>query len=201
MVASQLRTTAVTDARLVAAMSEVAREDYLPAAHAALAYRDRPVPLGGGREQNAPLATARLLNAADIRPTDRVLLIGGASGYTAALLSRLAASVVSVESDPGLQRPSNGNVETVENVLAEGHPAGAPYDVIVVDGAVEQLPDALVAQVRVGGRIVSGIVERGVVRLAAGTRTAGGFALTPFADIDCVILPGFARPRSFSFPG
>lgn len=201
MVASQLRTTAVTDTRLIAAMADVPREGFLPAAHAALAYRDRPVPLGGGREQNSPLATARLLNAAEIDAGDRVLLIGGGSGYTAAVLSKLAANVVSVESAPTLQRASSGNVETVEGVLAEGHADGAPYDVIVVDGAVEQLPDALVAQVRVGGRIVAGVNEGGVIRLASGTRTAGGFALVPFADIDCVTLPGFARPRSFSFPG
>lgn len=198
MVASQLRTNAVTDTRVIAAMAEVPREDYLPAADAALAYRDRPVPLGRGREQNSPLATARLLNAAEIGAGDKVLLIGGASGYTAALLTRLAASVVSVESDVELGRGSSG---AVEGVLAEGHAAGAPYDAIVIDGAVEVLPAALIDQVKVGGRIVAGVVENGVTRLAVGTRSDGGFALVPFADMDCVILPGFSRPRPFHFPG
>lgn len=200
MVASQLRTNAVTDVRVIAAMAKVPREDYLPAADSALAYRDRPVPLGRGREQNAPLATARLLNAAEVVAGDRVLLIGGTSGYTAALLSRLAATVVAVESDAEFLRDSAGNIEVIEGPLGAGHAAGAPYDAIIIDGAVEQLPAALVEQVKTGGRIVAGVVENGVTRLAVGTRSGGGFALVPFVDMDCVILPGFARPRPFHFP-
>lgn len=207
MVASQLRTSGVTDPRLIRAMAEVPRERFMPAGFGELAYRDRALPLGHGREQNAPLATARLLGEAAIRAGDSVMLIGAASGYTAALIAHLGSSVVAVESDTALAASAGqalagtAGVRLVEGALADGHEDAAPYDAIVVDGAVEQLPDALVAQVREGGRIASGIVERGVTRLAAGTRTAGGFALTPFADIDCVVLPGFARPRGFSFPG
>lgn len=208
MIVSQLRPNAVTDVRLIAAMASIPRENFLPPSVGALAYRDRPLPLDGGRELNAPLATARLINEAAILPGQRVLLVGAAGGYAAALIAALGAHVVAVENDSvmiGTARAALGDtvgVTLVEGTLAEGHAADAPYDAIVIDGAVETLPDALVDQVRVGGRIVGGLVDRGnVTRLAAGTRTAGGFSLVPFADIESVILPGFARPRSFSFPG
>ncbi len=205
MVASQLRTNAVSDARVVAAMDTVAREDFLPVAVAGLAYRDTAVPLGHGRAQNVPIATGRLLTQAELRPGDRVLLIGAAGGYTAAVLAHLAASVVAVESDPALAALARtalagiAAVTLVEGPLAAGHADAAPYDVLVVDGAVAALPDALVAQVAVGGRVVAGIIDRSVTRLAAGRRTAGGFALLDFADVDCVPLPGFAQPRPFTF--
>jgi protein-L-isoaspartate(D-aspartate) O-methyltransferase len=205
MVLSQLRPNAVTDARVVAAMGEVERERFVDADQAPLAYRDRPVAVGGGREINAPLATARLLTEAAIAPHHKVLLIGAATGYTAALLAKLAAAVVAVESAPALverARASLGgldNVTLVEGPLPAGDHAHAPYDVIVIDGAVEELPQALVDQLAVGGALVSGMADRGVSRLARGARSAGGFALVPFADIDCVPLPGFARPGGFQF--
>lgn len=205
MVASQLRTNAVSDARVVAAMDMVPREAFLPADVAALAYRDTAVPLGHGRAQNVPIATGRLLTRAELRASDRVLLVGAAGGYTAAVLAQIVASVVAVESDPALAAQARtalegiAGVTLVEGPLEAGHAEGAPYDVIVIDGAVEALPDALVEQVGIGGRVVTGLADRGVTRLAAGRRTAGGFALLDFADIDCVALPGFAQPRAFTF--
>lgn len=205
MVASQLRTNAVSDARVVAAMALVPREAFLPGDVAALAYRDTAVPLAHGRAQNVPIATGKLLTAAELRADDHVLLIGAAGGYTAAVLAELVAEVVAVEVDPllaGAARTAltgTPGVTLVEGALEAGHAAGAPYDVLIVDGAVEQLPDALIAQVKVGGRVVSGLADRGITRLASGRRSEGGFALLPFADIDCVVLPGFARPRSFTF--
>jgi len=205
MVASQLRTNAVSDPRVVAAMLKVAREAFMPGHVGDLAYRDTSVPLGRGRSQNVPIATGRLLTEADLLPADRVLLIGAAGGYTAAVLSHLVTSVVAVESDPELAAfarkalASYANVTLIEGALEAGHADGAPYDVLVIDGAVEAVPDALVVQLAPGGRAVGGLFERGVTRLAAGGRSAGGFALMPFADVDCVPLPGFARPRSFSF--
>lgn len=205
MVASQLRTNAVNDARVVAAMASVPREAFLPDDVAALAYRDTAVPLAHGRAQNVPIATGKLLTAAELRADDRVLLIGAAGGYTAAVLAELVAEVVAVEVDPvlaGLARTAlvgYSAVTLIECPLDVGHAAGAPYDVLVVDGSVEQLPDALIAQVKVGGRVVAGLADRGITRLAYGRRSEGGFALLPFADIDCVVLPGFARPRSFTF--
>ncbi|UZK71161.1 protein-L-isoaspartate O-methyltransferase [Sphingomonas sp. S1-29] len=205
MVASQLRTSGVSDARIVAAMAEVPREAFLPAEVRSLAYRDTMIALGTDRFQNLPLATGRLLNEARIMAGDRVLLIGATGGYTAAVLAKLAGQVVALESDAALAADARtalagiANVELVEGPLNAGWAEGAPYDVIVVDGAVEELPAAIAEQVRPGGRIVSGVVDRGVTRLAAGERTQGGFGLFDFADIDCVVLPGFARPTSFRF--
>lgn len=205
MVASQLRTNAVNDQRVVAAMARVAREDYLPADARLLAYRDTAIPLGNARWANLPIATGRLLTEAYLQPTDRALLIGAAGGYAAALLAELVAHVVAVESDPALAALARGALEAadavtfVEGPLDAGHAEGAPYDVLVVDGAMEVFPDALVEQVKPGGRVVAGLVDRGVTRLASGRRTEGGFALVPFADIECVVLPGFAAPRPFTF--
>ncbi|MGN6375100.1 MAG: protein-L-isoaspartate O-methyltransferase family protein [Sphingomonas sp.] len=205
MVASQLRPNAVNDPRVVAAAARVPREDFLPEAVRPLAYRDTAVPIAHGRAANLPIATGRLLTQAQVRPTDRVLLIGAAGGYTAAVLSLLAIEVVAVESDPALlaiARPAlaaYSNVALVEGELGLGAPDRAPFDRLVIDGAVEHVPEALVDQVRPGGRIVTGLIDRGITRLAAGTRSEGGFGLSTFADVDCVALPGFARPRAFTF--
>jgi protein-L-isoaspartate(D-aspartate) O-methyltransferase len=205
MVASQLRTNAVNDPRVVAAMARVPREAFLPEAQRGLAYRDTAVPLAHGRAANLPIATGRLLTQAQVLPTDHVLLVGAAGGYAAAVLALLARDVVAVESDPALLAIAGpalkpyANVTLVEGDLAAGAPDRAPYDLLVVDGAVEQLPDALVEQVRPGGRVVGGLIDRGVTRLAAGVRSHGGFGFSTFADVDCVALPGFARPKAFTF--
>jgi protein-L-isoaspartate(D-aspartate) O-methyltransferase len=205
MVASQLRTNAVSDQRVVAAMARVPRETFMPEGVRSIAYRDAAIPLGGGRYANLPMATGRLLTEAYLTPTDRVLLIGAASGYTAAVLSEIVGSVVAVESDPTLLATARaalagvGNVEIVAAPLNEGHAAGAPYDVLIVDGAIEAIPDALIAQVRSGGRVVSGIAEHGLTRLASGRKTDGGFALAAFVDVECVVLPGFDTPKPFRF--
>ncbi|MEN2786566.1 protein-L-isoaspartate O-methyltransferase [Sphingomonas qilianensis] len=205
MVASQLRTNAVSDPRLVAVMARVPREKYLPVEAQAMAYRDTALPLGRGRFQNVPIATGRLLTEAVLQATDRVLLIGAAGGYTAAVLAEIVASVTAVESDAALAAlartalADHANVTVVEGPLEAGAADAGPYDLLVIDGATEHLPEALLAQVKPGGRVVGGIADRGVSRLAAGRRSAGGFALLPFADIDCVPLPGFARTKSFTF--
>lgn len=205
MVVSQLRPNAVTDQRVIAAMATLPRERFLPAEVRGQAYRDTSIPLGAGRFANLPMATARLLNAADLHADDRVLLIGAAGGYTAAILSEIVATVTAVESLPALCALARGaladrsSVTLVEGPLANGAPDHAPYDVLIVDGAIERVPAAIVAQVRDGGRIAMGVVERGVTRLAAGRRSAGGFGEMPFMDCDCVILPGFDRPAGFRF--
>ncbi|MFV0623065.1 protein-L-isoaspartate O-methyltransferase [Sphingomonas sp. ac-8] len=205
MVVSQLRTSAVDDSRVVKVMGEVPRERFVPAAQRAIAYHDREVALGNGRAMNPPLASARLVTEADVASTDRVLLIGAATGYTAAVLAKLAGSVVALEADATLAGQARdalagaGNVTVVEGPLAAGWAEGGPYDAIVIDGAVDSVPDAIVAQVKADGRIVTGIADRGVTRLAAGRRSEGGFGLADFADTDCVVLPGFAKPPSFQF--
>ena len=205
MVASQLRTNAVNDPRIVASMARVPREAFLPEGVRAIAYRDTAVPLGRGRFQNVPIATGRLLTEAYLLPADRVLLIGAAGGYTAAVLVEMVAQVIAVECDPVLAAQAreslagNANVTVVEGSLEAGYEAGAPYDVLVIDGAVEHVPDALVAQLAPGGRVVTGIADRGITRLTSGRKSGGGFGLLDFADIDCVALPGFARSKTFTF--
>jgi protein-L-isoaspartate(D-aspartate) O-methyltransferase len=205
MVASQLRTNAVNDPRVVAAMARVPREAFLPEAQRGLAYRDTAVPIAHDRAANLPIATGKLLTQARVLATDHVLLVGAAGGYAAAVLALLARDVVAVESDPALLAIAGpalkpyANVALIEAELTAGAPDRGPYDLLMVDGAVEQLPDALIEQVRPGGRVVAGLIDRGVTRLAAGVRSHGGFGLSTFADIDCVVLPGFARPRVFTF--
>ena len=205
MVANQLRTNAVNDVRVVAAMARVPREDYLPDEHRAIAYRDTLLPLANGRRHNSPLATGRLITEARIGAHDHVLLIGAAGGYAAAVLAELAGSVVAVEESEalvGLAKASlaaNAKVELVQGPLAQGWAAGAPYDALVIDGAVEHVPDALLRQLKPGGRVAAGIADRGITRLAAGRKTEGGFGLMDFADIECAPLPGFGRPPSFQF--
>lgn len=205
MVASQLRTNAVNDPRVVEAMARTPRENFLPAEQKGLAYRDTLLPLPGGRRHNSPLATGRLLTEAHVRPEDHVLLIGAAGGYAAALLAQLAGSVVALEQEDALVAlartalAGEAKVELVQGALETGWAAGAPYDLLIVDGAVEQLPDALIAQVKPGGRVVTGVVDRGVTRLAAGRRTEGGFGLLDFLDVECTELPGFRRLRTFTF--
>jgi protein-L-isoaspartate(D-aspartate) O-methyltransferase len=205
MVQSQLRTNAVNDPRVVTAMGRVPREAFVPEDARRLAYRDTAVAIGNGRYLNLPIATGKLLTEAYLEPTDRVLLIGAAGGYTAAVLSGLVRSVVAVESDTDLAAHAlvalagYGNVELVEGPLEQGHQAGAPYDVLIVDGCVELLPESLVGQVAPGGRFVIGLRERGVSRLASGRAIKGAFGLRAFADVDCVALPGFSAPRGFAF--
>ncbi|MEI5687055.1 protein-L-isoaspartate O-methyltransferase family protein [Sphingomonas kyungheensis] len=205
MVASQLRTNAVNDQRVLVAMNTVPREEFVPAESRALAYRDTALPVAGGRAINLPMVIGRLLTEAYLEKNDRVLLIAAAGGYTAALLAQIVAEVVAVEEDAtllGLARQAlaaTPNVTLVEAPLREGHAAAAPYDVLIVDGAVEHLPETLIDQVKVGGRVVTGLIENGVVRLASGRKTEGGFGLAPFLDCDCVTLPGFARPQGFRF--
>jgi len=205
MVASQLRTSSVNDPRVVEAMARVPREQYVPAAQRELAYRDRLIPAAGGRKLNTPLATGLLITLAQVAPSDRVLLIGAGGGYAAAVLAELASEVIAVEEDPTLAAlardalAGTANVTLIEAALAGGAPGHAPFDVLLVDGAVEQLPDPLVAQLKVGGRAAASLVDRGVTRICSGQRTDAAFALTDLYDVECAVLPGFARPRNFRF--
>lgn len=205
MVSNQLRTTAVSDPRINAVMGRVAREDFVPEDRRALAYVDIVTPLGGGRGLSAPMTTARLLNEAELKESDTVLLIGAATGYAAALLSQLVASVTAVEVDAALAAQARANLASLANVtlvegaLAQGAASGAPYDVIVIDGAIEDLPAALTDQVREGGHVVAGLVDGGVERLVRGVKAGGAISLVSFVDADCARLPGFERPKAFAF--
>ncbi|MGC1470226.1 MAG: rRNA adenine N-6-methyltransferase family protein [Sphingorhabdus sp.] len=202
MVDSQLRTNGITTAWIVKAMGELPRENFLSAGKEAFAYLDRSVPLGNGRMLNPPLATAEMLQIAEVSDSDNVLLIGAGTGYMAALLSGRAGKLVAVESDADLAKTARTNVaglNLVEGGLGEGADKDAPYNVIVIDGAVEQLPAAIEAQLAEGGRIVAGLAEGPVRRLAVGTKHGGHVALRAFADTEVASLPGFERAREFVF--
>ncbi len=198
MVESQLRTSDVDDPRVIAAMAHVPRETFLPETRRAMAYIDRPVPLDGGRALNPPLVTGRLLKEAQVAPGEKVLLIGAATGYAAALLARLGAQVTAVETTDGPDVAVAG-VDVVRGSLVDGAPDGAPYDLLFIEGAVEEVPAALVQQLVDGGRVVTGLLERGVTRLCSGSVVAGMLGLTSLVDMEMVLLPGFAKPERFVF--
>ncbi|MFM9978528.1 MAG: protein-L-isoaspartate O-methyltransferase family protein [Sphingomonadaceae bacterium] len=202
MVASQLRTSGVTDARLLEAMAQVPREHFVPEPMRASAYIDRPIELGGGRALNPPLVTALLLEAAAIQSSDRVLIVGAATGYAPTVAAALAARVVAVECDARMAeraRESMIGIELVEGPLAVGVPGHGPFDAIVVDGAIEQVPEAIVDQLAPHGRLAAALLDDGVTRLALGRKGGKGFAMVPFIDAEAVLLPGFALPRVFAF--
>mgnify|MGYP003643206409 FL=1 len=205
MVVSQLRTTDVSDPRVIAAMSHVAREDFVPAAQRHFAYADRGVQIGEGRSLNPPLTTGRLLDVANITPADKVLLIGAATGYTAAVLAQLAGSVVAVEQNSKLAATAKKNLADFANVTiecgnhAEGWGPSAPYSVILLDGLAEQIPQTLIDQLAPDGRIVAAIMHDGVPRLALGRTAAGHVGYQYFADCGGCPLPGFEEAKSFKF--
>ena len=204
MIASQLRTTGVNDPAVLAAIGEVARERFVPRDKLPLAYADALVPLKPGRDLNSPMALGRLLTEAAPRKGERVLLIGAATGYAAAVLSRMVGPLVAVEEDGELaafarDALAGSEVTLIEGPLTAGHAAGGPYDLILIDGAVEYLPDALIDQLAERGRLAAGMLDRGVTRLAIGRKAGEGFGMASFADAACAILPGFIKPRAFTF--
>lgn len=211
MVDSQVRPSEVSDLRLIAAMLEVPREKFLPESKLALAYLDLDAPVTegeGGRTRRLlkPMVLAKLLQVAEVAAGDRVLDVGCATGYAAAILGRLASSVVALEEDPALARVATAslaavgahNVEVAVGPLAQGWPAGAPYDVILLDGASEMLPKALLRQLKDGGRLVG--IEAGTPGKAMIYRAAAGeVGGRPIFDANAALLPGFARPPAFVF--
>ena len=204
MIDSQLRTNDVIDPDVVAAMAAVPREAFVPAALSSVAYMDRAIALGDGRALNPPLVTGRLLVEAAVRPGMRVLLVGAATGYTAALLAKLGAEVHAVEERADLIEAARAAavdlaIAWTQGPLAAGAPKAAPFDRIIIEGAVETLPDALVAQLAEGGRIVAARRDGSVSRLVQGVKAGGTVALRAFADMDVAPLPGFAAPSGFRF--
>lgn len=204
MIDSQLRTNDVIDPAVVGAMGAEPREAYVPAAFAGVAYMDRAIALGNGRMLNPPLVTGRMLVAAAVRPGMRVLLVGSATGYTAALLARIGAEVHAVEEQADLMTiaqdaAAGADIRWVAGPLAAGAPAAAPFDRIIIEGAIETLPDALAAQLAEGGRLVAARREGAVSRLVLGVKAGGAVPLRSFADMDVAPLPGFAAPAGFQF--
>jgi protein-L-isoaspartate(D-aspartate) O-methyltransferase len=207
MVDGQVRTADVTDAALLDAMLTLPREQFLPPALVPLAYLDADLPVGNGRVLLRPMVLAKLLQAACVRAGERVLDIGCATGYSAAILARLGASVVALEEDADLAKAARSalagvgiaNSEVVVGPLAAGWPAGAPYDLILLDGAAEIVPEALGGQLRPEGQLIGiggcppalkGMIYRFI---------EGRFVGLPTFDAAASLLPGFRTPPSFVF--
>lgn len=204
MVASQLRTTGINDPRVLAAMGAVPRERFVPADRIPMAYADALVPLGNGRDLNTPMSFGRMLTEAGPQKGDHALVIGAATGYAAAVLERLVASVVAVEEDPDLTAMARKSlagtaVKLVEGPLAQGHKQSAPYDLILIDGAVEFVPDAIVKQLAETGRLAAAMLVQGVAQISIGRRGGAGFGMAAVSDAASAILPGFSKPRTFVF--
>jgi protein-L-isoaspartate(D-aspartate) O-methyltransferase len=207
MVESQLKTNDVTDPRLIKAMGDVARERFVPAAMTPVAYMDGCVPLGGGRVLPDPRSFAKLAQLAAIRTGERVLDVGCGTGYSTVVLSHLAGHVTGLEEDAELahagQKNLNAlgikNAEIVHGPLTEGSPDKAPFDVILINGAIEFRPAALLSQIEDGGRLVcvlrEGAAGHGYLYLkhegAVGERAAFGAQLP--------VLPGFKKVPGFVF--
>lgn len=201
MVDSQLRPQAVTDPLVVAAMASVPREAFVPASAAPVAYIDRMVPLGNGRSLSPAASLGRMLTELRCRRGEHVLVVGAGSGYSSVVLAEMGLDVVALESEAAfLEQLGRIDGITVEaGPLEEGAPAHAPFDLILVDGQIEQLPDALIEQLKPGGRLAAGLLQNGVPRLMTGTRSVHGFGLKSIADASMAPLPGCARPAVFTF--
>jgi protein-L-isoaspartate(D-aspartate) O-methyltransferase len=200
MVDNQLRPQGVTNRAVLAAMGKLERERFVPETSRAFAYFDRPVRIGDGRYLMPPAALGRLLTEAEPRPGQRALVVGSGTGYSAAVLAEAGLDVVALESDPALAGQAQAaGVETFVGTLTDGWPKGAPYDLILLEGAVEEIPAALARQLAPGGRIAGAITERGVARLSVGTNAGGTIGWRSLADTDVEALPGFERPRAFIF--
>lgn len=180
MIDSQLRTSGVNDPAVLAAFARVPREDHVPDALRATCHIDRALPLGGGRFLAAPVVHGMMLAEAAPSPQDAALVVSGGSTYLAALLRPMVGSLDVIDADDAAK-------------------AKGAYSLLVIDGAVEALPAALADALAEGGRIVTGLVERGVTRLAAGRRIAGQVTLLPLAEVGMPVLPQFAVPKGWSF--
>lgn len=178
MVDGQLRPEGVTDPAVLAVMATVPREQFVPVGMRPLAYSDRPLDLGNGRAMMAPAALAKLLTELKPRPGEKALLIG-TNDYTARVLEVLGPDV-DVAAAP------------------EAAPKG-PYDLIVIDGAVEEVPAGLAERLAPEGRLGTAIADSGVTRLAIGRIAGGALGLRRFADADVPLLSAFTRPRVFTF--
>jgi protein-L-isoaspartate(D-aspartate) O-methyltransferase len=213
MVDGQVRTSDVTDLSLIAAMLEIPRERFVPADKAELAYLDLDLPVLAGdvqapaRRLLKPMVLAKLIQAAAVGRGDHVLDVGCATGYAAAVVSRLAGTVVALEQDAALARcaaerltaAGAGNVTVALGSLADGWPAAAPYDVILLEGATEIEPKALLRQLKDGGRLVAvrgpATAAKAVLYRAVGPEVSG----RPIFDAVASLLPGFAEPPAFVF--
>jgi len=207
MVDNQIRPADVTDLRLLAALETVPREEFLPPALRALAYLDfdlAPLP-GCDRRMLKPMLLARLVQAVELGPQDRVLDLGCLTGYSAAVLARLAGQVTALDEDHAMTAEATrrlaglSHVTVVTGPLPAGWPPQAPYDVIVINGACEAEPDNLLGQLADGGRLVCILREGPVARAVLYLRSGGTVGRRILFDAAAATLPGFARETGFVF--
>ena len=211
MVDGQVRPSDVTDNRILDAMLEVPREAFVPESKQALAYLDLDLDVSEGGSAKRflikPVVLARMLQAAEIKQADRVLVVGCASGYAAAVIAQFASEVTATESDSALAakardnlaRNGCGNVAVQAAATADGDPAHAPYDVIVLDGATEIVPERLYGQLRDGGRLVGVFATSQPARATIVTCSHGDFGHRTLFDAAAPVLPGMERVAAFVF--
>ncbi|MEA2943591.1 MAG: protein-L-isoaspartate(D-aspartate) O-methyltransferase [Bradyrhizobium sp.] len=211
MVDGQVRPSDVTDLRIIDAMLAVPREAFVPASQRALAYLDLDLDVGEAgaarRFLIKPVVIARMLQAAEITETDKVLVVGCASGYTAAVAAKLAARVTATESDGSLAGKASdvlarlgfGNVTVRIAAAADGDVANAPYDVIVLAGATEIVPERLYRQLREDGRLVGVFATSRPPRAMIVTHSHADFGDRSLFDAVVPVLPGLERPPTFVF--
>lgn len=207
MVDGQVRTADVTDLRILSAMLETPRENFLPPASAGLAYLDLDLPVGddGSRRLLKPMVLAKLIHAADLPQGGCVLDVGCATGYGAAVLARVTGQVVALEQDAGLAQAARttlsgqSNATVVSGPLTAGWPQGSPYDAIVLEGATERPPEAFLSQLKEGGRLVcvlgTGPGSKAMLYCRSGDELGG----RPIFDATAAVLPGFAKSPVFAF--
>jgi protein-L-isoaspartate(D-aspartate) O-methyltransferase len=206
MVDTQVRPSDVTKFPIIEAMLVVPREDHVPVSRRAAAYVGGAVPYGNGRELLEARTLAKLLDAMDVQPSETVLAVGAGLGYGAAVLARLAASVVALEEDAALADGARAalaahgvsNAEVVTGALAAGHGAKAPYDLIVIEGGVETVPAALLAQLNEGGRIGAVFMEGALGTVKVGLKTEGKVTWRYAFNATSPVLSGFAQARAFA---
>jgi protein-L-isoaspartate(D-aspartate) O-methyltransferase len=208
MVDSQIRPNRVIDPRVLSAMRTVPRERFVPSNVQALAYADQDVPLGNGRFLMEPMVFARLLQAANLRQEERVLIVGTGTGYSAAVLAVCGCVVFALEEDRALLAIADAvlpleapGVTLGSGSLAAGWPAGAPYDLILIEGAVPEIPAALTAQVRQEtGRVLTAICGAGrITQAVIGEATAFGLGISPLFDCATPPIPSLQKAPVFAF--
>jgi protein-L-isoaspartate(D-aspartate) O-methyltransferase len=210
MIEQQIRPWEVLDPNVLALLSTVRREDFVPLAHKALAFVDMEIPLGAGSNQVmlAPRVQARLLQDLAVQPTDKVLDIGSGSGFMAALLAHQAASVLSLEVDPALAAQAQANLQKagVANAVvrcadgSQGAAADGPFDVILLSGSVAEVPAVLLQQLSIGGRLVAIVGDEPMMRTTLITRSGdNSWSTTEPWDCNAPRLSGFAEPSRFKF--